>query len=138
MRLQTVCYELNNYFSIQPPQILQCPQCGKPLTKETTDPTECGINFIEQGLIPHVETIRSHCQVCHWWALREIYTEYEGSGIADMLITVLPEIDSQSEPIEIEADNSRPPWDRLYKLGDHWKANPLSSEIVEWLWGDLP
>ena len=137
MKLKTVCYELHEYFSIQPQQISVCPQCKTPLILKSTDPTACGLAFKKQGLIPDVDTIKSHCHECHWWALREIYAEYEGSGIADILITLLPEIDKQSEPIEIESDNSQPPWDKLYKFGDHWKKNPITAEIVEWLWGNL-
>ncbi len=70
--------------------------------------------------------------------LREINIEYEGSGIVDILITMLPEIDKQSVPIEIEARNSQPTWDKLYKLGDHWKSSPITEEVVSWLWGNLP
>ncbi len=136
MKLKTVCYELHKYFSIQPRHIFVCPQCKTPFIPKSADPTACGLEFIKQGLIPNVETITSHCNTCHWWALREIYTEYEGSGIVDILITLLPEIDKQSEPIEIEADDSHTPWNNLYKFGDHWKKNPITVDLVEWLWGN--
>ena len=137
MILNTVCYGLHEYFSIKPRHICVCPQCRTPLIQKSTDPTASGLAFIEQGLIPHVDTIKSYCHACHWWTLREIYIEYEGSGIVDLLITLLPKIDKQSEPIGIEADNSQPPWDKLYNFGNHWNRNPITAEIVEWLWGNL-
>jgi tetratricopeptide (TPR) repeat protein len=136
MKLKTICYEFHKYFSTQPRHISVCPQCKTPLILKSTDPTACGLAFIKQSLIPCVDTIKSHCHTCHWWSLREIYIEYEGSGITDLLITLLPEIDKQSEPNEMEVDNSQPPWDTLYKFGDHWKNNSITAEIVEWLWGD--
>lgn len=137
VKSNTVCYALNEYFGIQPENIAVCPLCKTPLILKSTDPTACGLEFMEYGLIPGVETIRAHCHECHWWMLREIYTEYEGSGVVDLLITLLPEIDKHSEPIEMESDNSQPSWDKLYKFGDHWNKQSITAEIVEWLWGTL-
>lgn len=135
--MKIVCYELHEYFSTQPRHISVCPQCKTLLTQESANPTECGVWFNEISLIPYVETIKSHCHACHWWALREICMEYGGSGIAaDELITLLPEIDTHSEPVEIETDISQPPWDKLYKSGDHWKKCIITAVIVEWLWGN--
>lgn len=136
MKLKTVCYALNEYFSVQPGHITLCPLCKTSLEVKSTDPTACGLAFMEQGLIPGVDTVRSHCPGCSWWMLREIYTEYEGSGVVDLLVTLLPETDGQSEPVYMESDNSQPPWDALYGLGNHWKKQSITAKTIEWLWGE--
>ena len=138
MKMKIVCYPLQEYFNTQPQHISACPQCKTLLTQESTNPTERGVWFNEHSLISYVETVKSHCHTCHWWALREICREHGASSTCkpdDELITLLPEIDKHLEPIEIETDVSQPPWDKLYKSGDYLKKNIITSEIVEWLWG---
>ena len=138
MKIKIVCYNLHDYFSTQPRHISVCPQCKKILIQESTNPTEWGEWFYHNSLIPSVETVKLHCQACHWWALREICWEHGASSAckpADQLITLLPEVDKYSESSEIETDTSQPPWDKLYKSGEHWKKNIITAEIVEGLWG---
>jgi hypothetical protein len=136
VKIETVCYALHEYFGTKPRQISVCPQCKTSLIQDSTTPTRNGQSFRDLYLITAVETTKSHCPACQWWALREFCMEFEGRGFAtDELITLLPESDKHSEPFEMEADMSQPPWDNLYRFREHLKENAITADIVEWLWG---
>jgi hypothetical protein len=136
MKIKAVCYELHEYFSTEPRHISVCAQCKTLLIQESTSPTQYGLWLKDEYLTTALETTKSHCPACHWWALREFCMGFDVRVFAtDELITLLPETDKHSEPFEIEADILQPPWDKLYTSRDQLKKNFITAEIVEWLWG---
>jgi hypothetical protein len=84
-----VVYSIRNAFSGPPPDINRCPICATLLSISDVKPSKHVSNDVSDpqfGSI-HLFSHLLECEECHWWAVRESWTNYEYGHTFDFLIT---------------------------------------------------
>ncbi len=82
-----VVYDLRSYFRRQPGHLRLCPNCGKDISVSALSPSKSVTDFLALATIPlHEFSVLYQCEDCHWWGIRESWSDRESSYDPDCLI----------------------------------------------------
>jgi hypothetical protein len=84
-----VVYSIGNALSGPPLDINRCPICDALLSISDVTPSKRVLNEVSERQFGSIHLF-SHlfaCKECHWWAVRESWTNYEYGHTFDFLIT---------------------------------------------------
>ncbi len=109
--VKIIVYNFQSYISRQPGHLRVCPDCGKEISVLSLPASRVVDEILTLAVIPcHEFTVLYQCEHCHWWAIRESWSDCEGNYAPDCL--VVPSEKSLSDANQ-QAEPDASPWNLL-------------------------